>query len=477
MFRSTISAGKRRPGVAEPLSAFAIGSLVLTVLNLSGHVHRGLEADRAANEFRANATQVADGMREILKTKYDRMRHDGQLTEAEYSLAIHRINQDSADDFLRRAADELANRQAGLFDDELGRAGWSVFMSSAFSGIGAMAGHYGGSGDTIVRGIRDSRVLENATDFISGTDGALSTIKLATGPSHLLQPSDIAGAINQAEQRIQGGGGNASDDAQALLSQRIHVFFDKWCVDNQVKRYMEDPNHENWVRGSRGQFQERCHAAFEQYIRGDLSQQGWNVPAPGLSSLAWNILTTYKGYRDTFGRDYTGIYTFEAAQFGGRGKEATYEFKFDDHRDGTATATLMLPKDVDIQELPKIGLPATREFSFPLTAKIDRYRSRETLFYTDGRELHTVVVAIVKFGVRLGEALTSIFSGGGNDEPSLADHAGAENCSLSFRPVSAESDDLTISFSGVLVAPTRSGGGIQTKRQDAKLTARAKRIR
>ena len=225
----------------------------------------------------------------------------------------------------------------------------------------------------------------------------------------------------------------------------------------------------------RSDFQQRFHAAFEQFVRGELTQEGWEVPAPGLHAVAWQILSTSKAYRATFGRDLSGIYHFQGDRPDGKGK-VTYEFRFDDRRDGTAVVTLVLPANIDLQDLPKIGLPASRELQLPLTAEIDRHLARETQFYTTGPELHTMASGIVKFGVGLSEALTALF-GGENRGPSLVAHAGAENCKLSFRPVSDESPDLALSFSGVFLKPSRNRGGVAIGRENAAFSAHAKRIR
>jgi hypothetical protein len=135
----------------------------------------------------------------------------------------------------------------------------------------------------------------------------------------------------------------------------------------------------------------------------------------------------------------------------------------------------MLPAHINIQDLPKIGLPAARELAFPLTAEIDRHLARETCFSTTGPTLHAVASGIVKFGVGLSEALTNMF--GGQRGPSLVEHAGAENCRLSFQPVSDESNDLTLSFSGVFVKPSHKRGGVAIERENATFSARATRVR
>ncbi len=471
-FSSSKPDGRRRRGFVEPISAVTIAALALTVLNLGSRGLRGQQAFNAADDFRANMAQAAEGMNDILKSKYDRMRRDGQLTEAEYTLAIHRLGQDSSNEVLQRAAQELANRQADLANTAFWELMWDAVKSTLFTGIGEGGGALMGDASTVVPGVPDGQVAGEFVDTISAFDGGLGTLTMLTNP-YLVDASQVRAAIEQAEQRIRGGGGPG--DARVLLSQRILAFFDKWCVDNQVDRHRNDPNHEDWVRRYRSGFQQRLHAAFEQFVRGELAQEGWEVPAPGLHSAAWHILTTSKAYRDTFGRDYSGVYSFQGDRPDGKGK-ITYEFTFDDRRDGTAIATFTLPAHIDVRDLPKIGLPATREWQFPLTAKIDRHFARETEFSTTGPELHAAASGWVKFGVGIAEALSNMF-GGDARGPSLVEHARAENCSLSLRPVSDESNDLTLSFSGVFLKPERGRGGIELQRENAAFSAQAKRVR
>ncbi len=481
---------QRRRGAIDPFTALAVASMVLTAAGTARQIHRGAESALTADELRYGSNQVADGLKRILAVKYQRMHQNGQLNRAEYETLQHRLESDATRRALQAVAEELADKQTKLSEDAFWDLQRDTAISVALSGVGEAAGALGSrtqTGAEVLQNLRNyAQNVETANRVAAGAD-ALSTTLTVNGlvndvsrNPYIVNANDFQNALNQVQQHVQPGGQPGSQpgvqpggDAALLVRVRVRAFFDKWCVDKQVDRYRDDPNHENWVRGHRSSFQEQCRTDFERYIR-QLEQDGWSVPGRSLHDYAWEMLTTYDGYRETFGRDYTGVYMVTAAAMTGEG-QTRYELRFDDHRDGTATLTLVLPANVDLQDLPKVGLPAKRELDFPLQAKIDRRTSEESAFYTQGREIHAVVSAFAKVCTSITVALTSLFGGDAQQDAALIDQSRGENCLLVFQPVSQDSRDLTVRFSGVLVTPETSSGRMERKKFD--VTNRAVRVR
>ncbi|MEQ9410300.1 MAG: hypothetical protein RIK87_21365 [Fuerstiella sp.] len=463
---------RRRRAVAEPVTVLAMVALGLSALSLGQKGHRGYEAALANREISANIFQVRDGLRDQLQNKYERMRNSGQLTTAEFELATHRLRQDTSDIALQNAADELANKQRILADDAFWDFATSAYLSAVTSGAGELLGPAAGNANTIFKGTKDSSVVAGIFDGFSAFDGALGLA--STGSNrHLVNSSDFNAAANRAGDRLQGGD-HRTGDTNVLLRQRILAFFDKWCRDNEVLRHREQPNHENWVRQWRTGFEQRCQYDFVTYVREILAAEGWQVSGQDLESRAWQVLTTSRNYLTTFGRDYSGQYSYVTTSQSGQ--KTTHKMSLQDHRNGTATMTVYLPPNINVSELPLIGLPASNEIRFPLEAQIDRNLSREVSFFTTGKELHTVASALVKFGVRLKEGLSAIFGGSQRDIQVLVDRSFAENCRLSLKPVSIDSPDLDITFRGTFVTAS-DVGRIVTEKKAQNITVRAQRTR
>ena len=502
----------RRRGVIDPVTALALISMVLTAGGTARQLHRGAESGRTADELTYGTRQIAGDLKNILDSKYQRMLQGGQLTRAEYETLQHRLHSDATDQALQAAVAELADKQRQLADDAFWDLEKDTAISLVFSaiseGAGAVAGQIkaevqaaqtlgqssAGTGANILRNLRNYAGNREAiqvanqladqvgagADTVSSLVSVNGLVKNASDNPYIVTKDDFLAAVNRVQQGIQSGGppggrrgAQPSGDAALLVRTRIRAFFDKWCVDKQVDRYRDPPNHENWVHQHRSRFQQRCHADFAEFIR-SLEQDGWSVPGKSLANFAWQTLTASRAYLDTFGRDYSGVYRFTAAQPDGRGKRQ-YEFRFDDRRDGTATVTLVLPPNINIQDLPRIGLPAKRELVFPLQAKIDRDRSAESSFSTDGREIHALTTGVARIGVGIGLALSSMFGGDRQQADSLIQQTRGENCLLELQPVSADSNNLDIKFSADLIVPDTKTG--QMKRQKAGFTNRATRIR
>ncbi|MEM9585749.1 MAG: hypothetical protein AAGA03_00590 [Planctomycetota bacterium] len=461
-----------RRGVAEPVSSIALAAVTLTVLSLASRGIRGHHAFYAAEDFRTNSTQLADGMRDLLELKYQRMRDTGQLTGAEYQLAMHRMDRDSTDQVFRNAANELVQKQVKLADDAFWDVSWDAVKASLLTAIDWGGEKIVGAQETILQGIKDADTFSNFIDTISSFDGALGTLTMLNNP-YLVTQQDLLAAIEQAGQRIQSRGDDAAD-INRLLSLRVRSFFDKWCADHQVIQHMQAPNHEYWVKNLRVQLRQRCDRDFANYVRSELEPLQWSLPPPGLLATVQQMLVTSKEYINAFGRDYSGKFSYLAAPIAGKGPQEQYQFEIKNNRDGSAQAIFLLPANIDISELPKIGLPASRALRFPLTAKIESDPPRVTSFYNK-REINTLATAFVKFGVNLGEALASIF--GGPSGPPLANQARAEGCVLSFRPLSVTGDLWELSFKGDLVIPERSRRGVQLKRESKNATVMAKKDR
>jgi len=471
---------RRRRGAVDPVS-IAAASLLITAVSLGTHFHRNMESSEALDNFLNHSTEVADGMSRILEQKYERMRQSGQLTEAEYARATHRMNRRSTHELLQQVSRQLGNRQAQLLQTELNNSLWSAFWTAVSAGAGEAVKKSNKVKAAVQKFLQlTEKKAGMAINAVSSTHTLWGYLESGFDSSNLVSPEEIGAALAQAEQRIHGGvdpGSMADDpdvDVRVLLPQRISAFFEKWSRNNNIRQYIEAPNQENWVRRYRTPREKHCHAAFEQFIQNDLAGQGWEVPAAGLHATAWQILRSLPNYRRTFGRDYSGTYQFAATSVMGSG-QTNYQIRFKDNRDGTATATFQMPPGVDLRPLQAFGLPIAQEYHFPLTAEIDRSRSCESSFYTDGREIHAVVKAFSKMQVLFGEGPSDFF-GSKAALLALAERADAKDCVLTFTPVSETSLDLTLSFSGTMIVPGRKNGRMVVEEKEKELEAVAKRI-
>ena len=207
---------QRHRGVIDPLTALAVASMVLTAAGTARQIHRGAESALTADELRYNSNQVADGLRQILAVKYQRMHQNGQLNRAEYETLQDRLQSDSTRRALQAAANELANRQTQLSEDAFWDLQRDSAISVALSGVGEAAGaiaRRGGDAAQIARNVKRADRVAAGADTLSTLLTVDGLVKNVSRNPYIVNDNDFRNALSQVQQHVRGAASPASNPA------------------------------------------------------------------------------------------------------------------------------------------------------------------------------------------------------------------------------------------------------------------------
>jgi len=463
--------GVLRRGEITVFTAVALASLAVTVYSTAKGARDQRNAELAAEELRTRSVEIADQSRKLMELKVQRMHERGDLTQAEYELAVTKINAPRNRKVFSDMVSDLQRQQ-----HELAEQGFYVFMVNALVNVGfAEAGNFISTGATfaereiIQEGLRN--YLNAANDLASVTLTA-GQEELGAGHSSILTPEQFLQAMANAEQRLEGGGEDS--EMRTNVRARVRAFFDKWHsanVQTVTKKYFEE---------NRESLKNKCHADFEHFIGGELAEQGWTVQPEGLEAFAWACLKNYLFYRRTFPADdqLYQLEWIEPRKKPLRTKEGDSlllkrELRVDDFGgDEEIVFTLVVPKSVPEEMLTKYGFPRSGRLEFPMEEQDTR--SVTTFRYVNrGREAKLLGDTVAKIMEDVSKALVGFTNKLGGEERQEGS-VKAEKTTIMVEPSESAADELVVTISLTLIAsgPDKNGRW-QTKRMPHKTLYRA----